>query len=701
MAWAQAGVAPSPGTAEASAAEEAGEVVIVTARAQRLYRVRETAALKLPGEPLTQPASVQIVNAQLIEDQGARDAQDLYRNLSGVSFFSYGGVTARGFRQEEIFFDGLRGDPSAGFSVPQLFNIERVEFLKGPAGMLYGPGAPGGLFNYVTRKPKEAFAADLRVIAGDLDRRGISGSVTGAILGGPLKGRLAGFHESRDLPRDNADNVTTILDGGLSLDVGFGTLTLQHTDYDIDLGGNRLRGVPVDNDGRFLAARTWNHNEATDFLRLKADSTQVSFDGRLGDAWALNAAARFGNSLETQQYHEPNGLIDLDADGVPDATRRQFRDQVRDLTYWSAAANLVWSGKVGDVPLRLLAGVDAFETELVFDGRSLNGTNVPGAGRPDPLSLRAPIYGARPTSTYALPAFTRSLTEGSRLGGYALAEATFGRFIASGGARFDRFEDVSGATRFEDERPTWRAGLVYRAREDLSFYGQWAESFEPQGVGSQDPRAGGPFEPTEGGMIEGGAKAVMAGGRLQSTFSAYRIVRTNILQADPRGDVAGDGVSDLVAFGEVTSQGFEIDLSADLTPDWVLTANYGHNDTRITATNGRTAITNAVGARFANAPLHKFGFWTRWQTRPQAGDWTLALAFGGDLVGERTSLSGQRVKPYSVFDASIIAEMGGWKAMLRVDNLFDETYAASGFIDRTGHFPGEPRSLFVELSRRW
>src|SRR5690606_7691295 len=115
---------------------------------------------------------IQVINAELIEDQGARDAQDLYRNLSGVSFFSYAGVTARGFRQEEIFFDGLRGDPYAGFSVPQLFNVERVEFLKGPAGMLYGPGAPGGLFNYVTKKPQEMFSAEASAVLGTEGRKG-------------------------------------------------------------------------------------------------------------------------------------------------------------------------------------------------------------------------------------------------------------------------------------------------------------------------------------------------------------------------------------------------------------------------------------------------------------------------------------------------------------------------------------------------
>ena len=129
------------------------DVVIVTGRARQLYRVEEIGGSKLPVIPLLSTQTIQVINEQLIEDQGARDAQDLYRNFSGVSFFSYAGVTARGFRQEEIFFDGLRGDPYAGFSVPQLFNVDRVEFLKGPTGMLYGPGAPGGLFNYVTKKP--------------------------------------------------------------------------------------------------------------------------------------------------------------------------------------------------------------------------------------------------------------------------------------------------------------------------------------------------------------------------------------------------------------------------------------------------------------------------------------------------------------------------------------------------------------------
>jgi iron complex outermembrane recepter protein len=147
----------------------------------------------------------------------------------------------------------------------------------------------------------------------------------------------------------------------------------------------------------------------------------------------------------------------------------------------------------------------------------------------------------------------------------------------------------------------------------------------------------------------------------------------------------------------VTSKGIDFDLAADLTRNWVLTLAYSYNDAKITADSGTGGISDSVGKRFANAPEHKLGFWTRYQL-PKLG---LAAALGGDFVSERRSLSDQTVKPYMVFDASLIYQTGPWRALLRVDNIFDKTYAASGFLDRSGHFPGEPRSLFFEVSRLW
>jgi outer membrane receptor protein involved in Fe transport len=151
-------------SAEAADTAEVAEVV-VTGRVERLYRTRTTTVGKGLADPLDIAQSVTVLNEELYEDQGARDAADLYRNIAGVSFFSYSGVTFRGFRQAtgEIYYDNLRGNPFIGFSVPQLFNIERVEVLKGPAGMLYGPGSPGGLINYVTKTRRRSAPSKRRL----------------------------------------------------------------------------------------------------------------------------------------------------------------------------------------------------------------------------------------------------------------------------------------------------------------------------------------------------------------------------------------------------------------------------------------------------------------------------------------------------------------------------------------------------------
>jgi iron complex outermembrane receptor protein len=672
--------------------------IIVTGRASRLYRAGETASGKLPSDPLGSPLVINVITEQLIQDQGARDAQDLYRNIPGVSFFSYAGVTARGFRQEEIFYDGLRGDPYAGFSVPQLFNITRVEFLKGPAGMLYGPGAPGGLFNYITKKPADVFSASASAVLGNRDRYGASGEITGPLAGG-LSGRAALFYEEQDSFRINAGSETFIADGGLSYDFGPARLILQATRYDQDLPGNRLRGIPADDDGRFLADISWNHNEATDYLNLRSDVAQARLEAEPLAGVTFDATLRYNDAFEEQQYHEPRGLFDSNGDGVVDSSTREFRDQMRWQETWSFGTNAVWSADVApNVRNRLLIGYDRFTGDFDFRGRSLRGATVDTPGLPSPISLRDPVYGRTDPSTYNQIPFTVTDTSQEREGFYLLDELTVGPLIAVVGIRHDRFDDRDGADRFSDSDETVRAGLVYRVTPEVSLFGHFAESFQPQDISSQNPLAGGPFAPTAGDIVEGGVKTALLGGRLQSTLAAYRIRRTNLLQADPDGDPGNDGVDDLVAFGEITSKGIEFDLAADITPNWVAVVAYAYNDTRITRDSGTGGgFSNNVGDRFANAPEHTFGFWTRYQF-PRPG---IAVALGGDYVSERLSIDGQRVRPYMIFDASLIWERGPWRALLRVDNLLDKTYAASGFIERSGHFPGEPRTVFLEIAHRW
>ncbi|MEM6544890.1 MAG: TonB-dependent receptor [Pseudomonadota bacterium] len=700
--------AQTPG-ADDSALEE----IIVRARAQTLYRVGETDTGKLVSAPLDSSQLITSINAQLIQDQGARDAQDIYRNISGVSVFSYAGVTARGFRQEVNFFDGLRGDPYIGFNVPQLFNIERVDFLKGPSGMLYGPGEPGGLFNYVTKKPDADAPNRARLVAGNRDRIGGSLELNGAIGAEGGAWRAAVFHEDRDTPRFDAGDDVSIFDFGVKyLLPGETNLVVQATRYEQELDANRLRGVPVTDDGVFIGDRRWNHNEAEDFLNLESDVVQLLIDGRLNEELTWDFKLRYNETTQEQNYHEPIAVFETEellggtGDGIPDFVARQWRDQLRTEEQISLGTNLVWSKDFGEIKNRFLAGFEYYDTDLEFVSGGANPTlgaiNRFARGQaplPEdivPLSITDPVYGITQPENYDTNEFT-ILTDQKRQGAYLLNEVTIGQWILVGGLRFDEYEDGSGDDSFSDSEVTYRAGVIYKLRDDISLFAQWADSYVPQTIGNQRLEAGGPFDPTTGQMLEAGIKTELLDGRIQSSFAIYEIVRENFLQADPLGDPEGDGVDNFLSIGEVTSQGLEFDITADITDNWVATASYGFNDTEITKDNGGGGIGNSVGDQFANAPRNQLGFWTRYQV-PKINT---AFALGADFVDERISLSGQRVRAYTVYDASVIWDNGDFQVLGRVENLFDKTYAASGFNERGGHFPGDPRTFFVEVYYSW
>lgn len=697
--------------AENSDAESDVEVIQVTSRALNLYRNGASSTAKLSVDPLDATQMITSINASLIRDQGARDAKDLYRNIAGVSLFSYAGVTARGFRQEEIFFDGLRGDPYVGFNVPQLFNVEQVDFLKGPTGMLYGPGDPGGLFNYITKKPSSEFSANVRGIVGNFSRQGISGEITGGLSqDGAHAGRLGVFYEDQDTLRDNAGSETTIVDLGYSFDFNEHLLTLQYTRYEQDLAANRLRGVPVDDDGNFLTNIEWNHNEPTDFLNLESDVFQASLQGNISDAWQYQTTLRLIDNHQEQKYHEPRLLLDTDNDGVVDLALREFRDQIREEKSTSFALNLTYEGELFDAEHRVATGVEYFDGEFtglygryrpyrtLDDALEIVGRFFAGQSLPTdivPLRLVNPNYGDTDASQYT-PRFSDRESNQERTGTYLLNELSWSKFTLVAGLRYDAFEDSSATSSFDENEITYRLGVIYKPADNVSFYGQWADSYVPQSIGNQAPEVGGAFDPVTGEIIEFGVNAELFDDSTLLRVATYRIERQNLLQSTGE-DPEGDGRDNLAAIGEVTSDGLEVEIITDITPDWVLSVAYAYNDARITADNGGGGIRNSVGDKFANAPQNTFGFWTRYQIP----DYNIAFAFGGDYVGERLSLSGQTVQSYFIADASIIYEVDDYSILLRVDNLFDKEYAESGFLKRTGHFPGESRTFFAEFTYKW
>jgi iron complex outermembrane receptor protein len=701
------------------------EVVTVKGRAAQFYFIDEsTMATKTPTSYMDLPQAIQVLSKELIQDQAARQTTDLYRSISGVTQFSYSGITARGFRQDQVRYDGVQGDPYSGFSIPQLFNVARVEVLKGPTGMLYGSGQPGGLLNYVSKKPKFYNATELSLFSGNSSLVGAAVDTTGVINDDEtLAYRVGAYHQSKDSFRRNANEHNTLLSAGVTWLVNDNTdLTFQYDHIDQDLGGHRLRGVPVDDKGNFLTDISYNGNEKSDFQRLQADVFQLIANTQISDDLTNTTVIRKFNNQRSQQYHENLGLVGdlkpavkeaslpfLNAMGFAaedSAMLRQFRDQQRKNDEWSLTTDFVYQTSYLGFAHTLLLGADYAKVETQFHNKFSDLTRttdpdyftdpsdifIPSIHVPS-IDILNPVYGAD-SRQYKI--FDRGISEtkSTKIGVYLQDQIRINEhWIAVAGARFDKFDDIesSGDKKIDDNRISPRIGVIYQPTQQTSIFANRAVGFNPQTLSSQ-PNSGDVFTPETSTQHELGIKHQWLDGDLHTTLTTYHIVKNDVTVANP-AFIQGSNAAEQVQIGEVTSEGLEVDIIGDITQHWTGTINYAYNKAKITG-GSPDDISNAIGDEFANAPDHTLGFWTRYALPTLYS----SFAFGVDLVSERLSLSGQNIKAYTTWDASWQTSIDKFEIQINLKNLFDKEYATSGFNQRNGHFPGQPRSILLQVT---
>uniref|UniRef100_A6VVH6 TonB-dependent siderophore receptor n=1 Tax=Marinomonas sp. (strain MWYL1) TaxID=400668 RepID=A6VVH6_MARMS len=655
----------------------------VQGRALSYYKEDEAALATRTSTPIDEtPQSVQVVTEALIEDQAARQITDLYRSISGMSQNNVSTVTLRGFSQDEVLYDGLKGDPFGDFSIPQLFTIEQIQVLKGPSGAIYGAGEPGGVINYVTKKPTYEEKNTLKVSAGNKDF--LSGSVESS---GPAnedasqRYRVGIYSDGQDSYRNNVEEENRIIDLGYAWDIDENnTLTVQYTDIHQYISGARLRGIPTDDDGNFLADTSWNNNEKSDFQELDAQVFQTRLDHSINSWLDSNFSVRYFENTETQKYHEINKLLDSNSDGTADTTQRQYRDQVRTRKGITFAGNLI--AELGDHTV--LVGSDYFHQKNSFLYSYANKAN--GVSN---LSLTDPIYGQDDVNSYIMDLKTDETTTTDQIGLYIQDQwKVTEQLDLLAGARIDHFEEQyqdhttnNSKQEYNDTGYSSRIGATYRINNNWKPYTSFSTGFVPQEAEKQAHSKNGEFfDPEESQQLEAGVRSYFFNNKLNINLAVYHIDRKNILQKDT------DDTSKYISIGKIRSQGFEVDALADITPRWVANVSYAYNDVKVTDA--------AEGVYFANTPYHQLGLWSRYDF-PSINS---SIAFGADYVSQQKNRNNQTVKPYTVYDMSWQTKWQDWKFQLNVKNLFDKEYAVSGFTDKIGSFVGERRRVYLSAA---
>lgn len=642
---------------------------IVVRAAQDGYDADDgSASTKTPTPLIDTPQSVIVLTRDQLDDQNVRQLSEALRYVAGISMESGEGnrdaIFIRGQETSADFFlNGLRDD--AQYYRP-LYNIERVEILKGANALAFGRGGGGGVINRVS---KTAQAAGRFVSAsGSVDTFG--GYALSADVNQPLSGtaaaRLNGTYESLDSNRGFYNGRFIGISPTVSLTPSDRTnLSLTYS-YDDDrrvgdrgvpsLGGKPLAGY----DDIIFGVEGFN--EASSQVHIGRARLDHSFSDRL----SVNLSGQYANYDKIYTNIVP-GSTDgstVGLSGYSDVTRREN---------WIAQGNVVWQVDTGAIGHTVLAGFEALRQDTQ-NARDL----VRFGGIGGPASVRVPL-----TRDIAIPAFVLQPRARNRdsnltvLAGYVQDQIAIGDVVQLiAGLRYERFDldtlDLRSGTPAgrTDEKWSPRLGIVVKPRENLSFYGSYTQSFLPQ-AGEQflilSPSSA-DLAPEEFENVEAGVKWA-ARPQLLLTAAVFSLNRSNSQTTDPANPAF------TILTGRSRTRGAELQLAGDIMANWHANVGYTYLDGEIRTKTGSAP----AGTALAQVPTHNVAGWTRY-------DITERFGLGAGVVyssSQFASLSNKVVLPaYTRVDLAAYFDVTErFSLQANIENLFDENYYPSAHGD--------------------
>jgi iron complex outermembrane recepter protein len=640
---------------------------------------------------LNVPASIQVIPEAVFDDQRAFDLLDVLRNTPGITTTSsprdiFSGFNIRGFSTGNTFLrNGVR-DANAGRIGFDLANVDRIEVLRGPASVLYGQVAPGGIVNIVTKRPLpfpaynvEATYGSFNTYQGTLD---FSGPIT---EDGSVSYRLNASIFGTDTFIDEIAINRYLLAPVITWNIDDRTDLTFEAEY-LDAQYPNERGLPIEGTilpnpngtlprSRYLGEPSFDRN---DRLTLR---TGYDLEHRFSDNWQLRNTFRFIWEEDYQNSISPGALA------------ADLRTQQR-TAFITGDAGYSYSQNNYETTLSAVGNFTALgvDHELVIgaDFFYQNGFSPAGYQRRAiaPIDIFNPVYNQPPGAI-----LTESDAERYRdtnFGLYLQDQITFSdQFIALVGGRFDylnqAFDDISngGGSSQSDTAFSPRVGLVYKPVENVAVYGSFSQSFEQVTGNTLDD---GLFRPTQGTQYEVGVKADWLDNRLSTTLALYHLTQTNVLTSDPRDPDFS------IQTGEQRSQGVELNVVGEILPGWNVIVGYAYTDAIVSQDNDIP-----VGNRLANVADNTLNFWTTYTL--QEGDleglgFGLGLYYVADRPGDLDNTF--TLPSYLRTDAAVYYRRDRLRAQLNFKNLFNVNYfeSANG---RNRIFTGAPFEVLATV----
>ncbi|MFY9294609.1 MAG: TonB-dependent siderophore receptor [Methylorubrum rhodinum] len=678
-------------------------------------RTPSRGASRLGLTPLETPASLDIISGETIRLRGQSSVLEaVSQNGTGITAFGspgfgLGAFTSRGFAGQnsiQTLFDGTRlyvGANTLTFPF-DTWNVERIEVLRGPASVLYGEGAIGGIVNVVSKKP---LFTPLNVARVGLGSDGLARAAIDST--GPIGESLAyrlnvSGNRADGWIAPNGEFRNLAVSGALTLqatpDLAF---TLSH-----DLGYQepvRYWGTPLVN-GRVLDAVRFNNYNVRDAKITWADNwTQLRTEWTpSADVTVRNTAYRLRSrrhwlDVEQYAYNPSTGLVD----------RSDYLDITHSQEQIGNRFDATFRGSLFGLPNQFTAGFDVNHISFRHANNFSGTFNEPPSNEP-PQSVPLIGYdpGFFPVNGRAVPAYATTTNQASVFAENRL-ELT-DRLSVLAGVRFDaphlyRENLLSGSSFERSYRALgYRFGLVYEVLPETTLYAQYATATDPVNslISLSQSLAG--FQLSTGDQVEVGVKGLAFGGAVEWTLAGYSIVKDNLLSQVPDGDR-----TIMIQVGRQSSLGVEAAVSWLPAPGWRIDANlallHAQYDDFQQSVSGKPVFYD--GKTPINVPEQVANLWVNWAF---AHDWEarVGVQYVGAVFGDFANTISR--PDYALVTLGLDHQVTpASRLSFRVFNLLDTVYAIDGSVatggmtrgTSTSWYLGRPRSFEVAYTVAW
>ncbi|RRV07248.1 TonB-dependent siderophore receptor [Pseudomonas sp. v388] len=687
----------SPDAMTLSAMDIHGQPFTTTTEGSGSYGATAISINKTAQSLRETPQSVTVVNRQLMNDRNLTGLDDVMAQTTGITFsqrnFGSHVFSSRGFAMEDESYtiDGVSGQGYSitGWMTPDMEIYDRVEVLRGAAGLLVGAGNPGGAVNLVRKRPTAIpqFSVTTRAGSWDTYRVDLDGS-SRLNESGTVRGRFVASYEDRGSFIDQLHKTAPLLYGILESDLDDDTtlaVGLRHQSADVK--GFSIFGLPRYSNGRAIdlprstsLAQDWNRH------RTQTDEVFGEVEHRFDANWSGKVSLTHSKGSFDQKVAYAQGPVSPRTMSGTRLARTLFRSD--DLQSQGFDAHLDGRFEAFGLEHQLTVGGNWSEQQRRSRLATVNANR--------PLDIFAPDHHL--IDEPARPAWG-SVTDFSdkRYGVYSNLRLSLGESLKLVvGGRFSGYDyqtqSPQAASRSQQEQAlTPFLGAIYDLNRDWSLYASYTDIFLPQS-GYRDV-SGRLLEPAIGAAHETGIKGELFDKRLNVSFALFYVKQRDVAVEDDANDgrcLGNDSYGTCYVNGNIRrSKGFELEASGELLPGLQTMAGYTFNVTR--GSNGQSIS--------AETPRHLLRM-TSSYTLP--GAWQ-RLTLGGGVSAqsgytEKESREDLENPGRAIWDARAAWKLDEhWTVALNGNNLLDRKYyKATGDTDR-GNYYGDPRNFALTL----